>query len=156
MGLAEEVLKDIYTDTVISVVRQVEEGHFRGDSKLSSYFFRIFYFKTIDYLRKEAHSQSRILFTNEVPDLGDSNSWNGTIHDGLDSEDRLKQISAVLNKMCPLCRSLIDDWILKGYTVQEMAERMGETDIRKFSRTKYKCTEKFKSLWNQQMRVLAY
>ena len=43
-GLDEDLLHDIYIDSVLLVFEHVESGKFKRQSKLSTYLFRLYYF----------------------------------------------------------------------------------------------------------------
>jgi RNA polymerase sigma-70 factor (ECF subfamily) len=148
-GLSEIELKDIYTDTVLLVLQHIENNTFKGESKLSTYFFRIFYFKTVDYLRKV--SANKIDYTGDLPDQNDA-AQNVTSQ--IEVRDEMSQIVRLLDKMCAPCRQIIMDWAYWGYKPDEIGERIGERDPVKFSKMKYNCVEKFKKLWNKRMRLL--
>lgn len=145
-GLEEDTLKDIYTDTVLLILEHMENGTFKGESKLSTYFFRIFYFKTVDFLRKNA--SNKIDYTNELPEIDDSGQ---NVTRDIEIKDEMSQIVLLLDKMCSPCREIIMDWAYWGFKVDEIGIRIGETDPVKFSKLKYNCLEKFKALWNKKM-----
>ncbi|MCE7042644.1 RNA polymerase sigma factor [Dyadobacter sp. CY312] len=148
-GLSESVLKDLYTDTVMLIIKHIEEEKFRGESKLSTYFYRIFYFKTVDFLRLNAGS--KIDYTDELPDFSDDAQ---NITGIMEARDEMNQIIRLLDKMCHPCRQIIMDWAYYGFKAEEIGARIGETDPVKYSKIKYNCIDKFKKLWTKQ--VLAF
>ena len=145
-GLNEETLKDIYTDTVLLILDHMENGTFKAESKLSTYFFRIYYFKTIDFLRKNA--SNKIDYTNELPETNDTGQ---DLTQDLEIKDEMNQILTLLDTMCSPCREIIMDWAYWGFKPEEIGERIGERNPVKFSKLKYNCIEKFKKLWTQKM-----
>jgi RNA polymerase sigma factor (sigma-70 family) len=145
-GLSEDILKDIYTDTVLLIIEHMENGTFKGDSKISTYFFRIYYFKTVDFLRKNA--SNKIDYLDELPEIDDSGQ---NISNEIEVKDEMNQILLLLDTMCSPCREIIMDWAYWGFKPDEIGERIGEKDPVKFSKMKYNCIEKFKKLWNKRM-----
>jgi len=145
-GLNEETLKDIYTDTVLLILNHMENGTFKAESKLSTYFFRVYYFKTIDFLRKNA--SNKIDYTNELPEINDSGQ---DFTQDLEIKDEMNQIIILLDTMCSPCREIIMDWAYWGFKPEEIGERIGERNPVKFSKLKYNCIEKFKKLWTKKM-----
>ena len=148
-GLDEEILKDIYTDTVLLILDHMENGTFKAESKLSTYFFRIYYYKTVDFLRKNA--LNKIDYTNELPEINDPRQHLSV---DLEIKDEMDQIMILLDKMCSPCREIIMDWAYWGFKPDEIGERIGERDPVKFSKLKYNCIEKFKKLWTKKMKVM--
>ncbi len=145
-GLSEGDLKDLYTDTVMLVVEHIENGLFKGQSKLSTYFYRIFYFKTIDFIRKNA--SNKIDYVHDLPEVDDLQQ---NLTRDLESRDEMKQIMLLLDKLSSPCREIIMDWAYWGLNANEIGEKIGEPDPVKFSKLKYNCLDKFKKLWNKQI-----
>lgn len=142
------ILKDIYTDTVLVVIGRIENGTFKGDSKLSTYLYQVFYFKTIDFIRKA--SSEKVVYLDKVPDRQDSRN---NIEHNLEISDDVRRLLAIINTMCPPCRQIILEWGYWGYTPEEIAVRINEGNIVKFSRIKYSCIEKLKKLWMECEQV---
>lgn len=144
-GLSESILKDLYTDTVLLVLKHIENENFRNESRLSTYFYKIFYFKTIDYIRSDA--ASKIQYTSELPEYGDDSQ---NIYQNLEARDEMSQIIRLLEKMCPLCRQLIMEWAYWGFKPEEIGAHIGETNPVKYSKLKYQCIDRFKKLWTKK------
>jgi len=147
-GLSEDILQDIYTDTVLLVLQHIEEYVFKEGSKLSTYFFRIFYFKSVDYLRKQM--SSKIEYTDELPEYDDT-AQNFTYQ--MEVKDEMRQIVRLLDKMCSVCRQIIMDWAYWGFKPSEIGERIGERDPVKYSKLKYNCVDQFKKLWTRTLEA---
>jgi RNA polymerase sigma factor (sigma-70 family) len=145
-GLSEDDLKDLYTDTVMLILDHMENGTFKGESKLSTYFFRIYYFKTVDFTRKSA--SNKIDYMNELPEVNDSQQ---NVTRDVETKDEMNQIVLLLDKMCSPCREIIMDWAYWGLKSEEIGEKIGERNPIKFSKLKYNCLDKFKKLWSKQM-----
>jgi len=136
------ILKDIYTDTVLVVIGRIENGTFKGESKLSTYLYQVFYFKTIDFIRKA--SAEKLVYVDNVPD---DQASGDNIERNLEISDEARKLLDVINTMCSPCRQIILDWGYWGYSPEEIAARINENDPAKFSRIKYSCIEKLKKLW---------
>jgi RNA polymerase sigma factor (sigma-70 family) len=141
-GLSESTLGDLYTDTVMLVLKHIENETFRGDSRLSTYFYKILYFKTVDFLRQ--HASNKIEYTDEVPEFGDE-AQNISGH--IEAQEELGQIIRLLDRMCSPCREIIMGWAYWGFKPDEIGHTIGETDPVKYSKLKYNCIDKFKKLW---------
>ncbi len=148
-GLPDTILRDIYTDTVLTVINKMDQGEFRGESKISTYFYKIFYFKAVDYMRKTA--RNKIDYLETLPEHSDETQ---DIEKSMLSLEVMSEISLVLDKMCPICRQIIMEWAYWGLSNEEIRVKIGVTNPAKFSKQKFNCLEKFKKLWNKEMRNL--
>lgn len=136
------ILRDIYTDTVLIVIGRIENGSFKGESKLSTYLYQVFYFKTIDFIRKAG--SDKLVYLDQVPDHQDNAS---NIERNLEVSEEARKLLDIIGTMCEPCRQIILDWGYWGYSLEEIAVRINENNPAKFSRLKYSCIEKLKKLW---------
>lgn len=141
LRLNEDWAKDAYLDAVIAVMQQVENGAYRGENKLSSYLYQIFYYKSVDILRKQSTNYEK--YVEEIPDQVDERS---DMLLTLEQKESVSQLEALLEKMGEPCKQILMDWGFWGYQIQEIAERMGIDDPVKVSRRKYKCIEALRAL----------
>ncbi|GAB2765643.1 hypothetical protein GCM10027275_03830 [Rhabdobacter roseus] len=146
LRISEDVAKDTFTDTIMAVIQQIESGTFRGESKLSSYLYQIYYFKMIDSVRKK-HSKA-IQYYDEMAEVEDTSA---NLEMTYEAQERASQVARIMNKMCPLCRKILLMWGLEGKKIGEIAQQLGETDPKKISRKKYKCMDQLRELWNEQL-----
>lgn len=144
LRLEEALAKDAYLDAVIAVIQQVESGAYRGENKLSSYLYQIFYFKSIDILRK--HSTNSEEYMEQLPDRADDRSDMSLT---LEQRESVSQIERLLERMGQPCKQILMDWGFWGYQIQEIAERMGVDDPVKISRRKYKCLEELREMMEE-------
>lgn len=139
--LSQEEARDAYTDAVVVVCEQVAKGKFRGESKISTYLYRIFLFKAVDIIRKKAtHSVESV---PEVPDLADPAA------DALKKLGLQQQAFALIQLMDSLggkCRQILLDWAYHGYSMEEIAQRAGLKDAASAATQKYKCFKRLQSL----------
>lgn len=140
--LDREVLYDIYVDTVLQVLDHIENDKFQRKSKLSTYLFRIYYFKVIDEIRKL--SSENIIYTDDLPDYPDPllNAVNR-----LELSDTMLRVKRVLDTMSPECKEFIMNWGYLGYDLEELRKRMNFDNSIKFSKFKFNCIKKFRELW---------
>lgn len=142
-GVEKPLLYDIYIDSVILLFDHIEGGKFNRKSKLSTYLFRVFYFKTIDEVRRSA--ASKVVYTDTVPDLEDSKR-NAEVE--LEELETTRKVALILDSMSPQCRELILDWAYLGYDLEEIRQRMGFDSPTRFSKFKFTCLKKFRDLWS--------
>ena len=120
VGISEEEALDEYTDAVIDLIEQVNSGVFKGESKLSTYLYKIFYFKCIDLSRKKS--------TNKI--------------------SYLENIYRNLEKLGEPCKQILLDWGFWGFNMTEIAERNGLTGATQAKDRKYKCLMRLRKLVN--------
>ncbi len=140
VGIGLEAAKDCYTDAVVALVEQVEAGSFRGESKLSSFLYRILYNKAVDLLRRK--TTNPVTYPEQLPERGDA----GTLVEQLDRRDEVRRLHGHLDRLGEPCRQILLDWGYWGYGMQEIAERNGLADAGKAKRRKYECLQKLLAL----------
>ena len=143
---------DIYTDAVVDLLLQVERDAFRGSSALSTYFYRMYYNKCVDLLRKrttnliELNDEYTPLASETKPDI---QKW----FDVLEVQDLKK----AMKKLGEPCYQILMDWGFWGYNMQELAARVGYDSADQVKKRKYKCLQQLRKrnhvmeeLWLEQ------
>lgn len=141
-GLDTDVLSDIYTDSVLLVFEHIETGKFKRKSKLSTYLFRLYYFKVIDEMRRTG--AEKVFYTDNLPEYADPVQ---SVMNRLEGLETMKRVVKVLDSMCPACKELILDWAYMGYDLEEIRERMGFNNPARFNKFKFNCLKKFRTIW---------
>ena len=144
--ISEEEAKDAYSDAVIAVAEQIAANKFRGESKLSTYLYRIFYYKCVDIIRQRPTLRKVALqeaedFERPEPDALDQ----------LVQEEQLGELEQYLKQIGVKCRQLLLDWGYWGYSMGEIAERMGFKDNKSAISQKHKCMKKLKSILSKKI-----
>ncbi|MCB0836676.1 MAG: sigma-70 family RNA polymerase sigma factor [Bacteroidetes bacterium] len=140
--LDDEDIKDAYTDAVVKLVEQIKKGKFRGDSKLSSYFYRIFYNKSVDVARKNSSNQIEHLPIEEVVPTADPAK---NILDLLEVSDDRRKVQMYLDKLSEKCKIILL-YFAKGYNMEEIAEMAELKNAESATSQKYKCFKKLEQL----------
>lgn len=135
LGIDEYHAKDVYTDSLIAFMHQIELGQFKGQSKASTYFYRIFYNKSVDFLRKE--STNKIDYMDAIPDQSATNPFYLTF----ENKEEISRISIVLKKMGDPCKTILKEWAFLGYKINEIAQRNNFGNADQVKRKKYNCLE---------------
>ncbi|MCE7065098.1 RNA polymerase sigma factor [Dyadobacter sp. CY326] len=146
--VSKSILADLYTDTIIVLIAKIEDGSFKGESKLSTFLYRIFYFKTVDYIRKKM--TNKVHYHDNLPDVEDDSK---NIEKALELDEETLRIIRALDKMCPPCRQIIMDWAYWGFSLEEIAKRIGEEDHVKLSKIKYGCISKLRKLLGKNLET---
>ena len=137
--LDEDQALDIYTDGIIALILRVEQGQFKGDSSLATYFYRICYNKCVDLLRKqptnttEYEGQQPIAALDQKPEI---ENWYDKF--------RFDDLSSVISGLGEPCAQILMDWGFWGYRMDEIAERTGYESGDKVKKRKYKCLQQLR------------
>jgi len=138
--LPTEVLHDAYADAIIKLLKQVREGKFRGESKMSTYFYAIFYHTAVDVSRK---STSNKIETREVLE---HDAKTADLLSLIDSNDEAKLLMGQIAMLEDPCKRILMDWGYYGYSMDEIAERSSLANASSARSMKYKCLKKLKSM----------
>jgi RNA polymerase sigma factor (sigma-70 family) len=141
LKIDEDAAKDAFTDAVIAVIQQVENGSYRGENKLSSFLYQIFYFKSVDILRKLTTNTKQTLES-----IAEHADHRPNAQRQMENDEAFIRMSALIDRLDPACKQLLMDWGFWGYSIQEIAQRMEVDDPMKISRKKYKCLEELREL----------
>ena len=139
--LSLEEAQDAYADAVVKLASQISLGKFRGDSKLSTYFYTIFYNKCVDVSRKKASYTPTTV--EEYPELSDPAA---NILYKMDVADEARQVRGVMEKMGETCKEILLDWAYMGYSMEEIAQRRSLKTADSARSLKYKCLKKLREL----------
>ena len=135
-------LKDVYTDAILIFRDHVVNGTFRRDSKCSSYVYRIFSNKCVDYVRKKA--VRKLVLEEEFPAHIQDNAPDIlamlTVREDVDS------LLANISQLGETCRNVLMDWAYWGYSMSEIAKRQNLKDAKVAASKKYNCLEQLKRL----------
>ncbi len=139
--LSPEEAQDAYADAVVKLTSQISLGKFRGESKLSTYFYKIFYNKCVDVSRKKASNAHTKV--EEYPELSDPAA--NLLHK-MDVADEAMQVRKVMEKMGETCKNILLDWAYMGYSMEEIAQRRSLKTAESARSLKYKCLKKLREL----------
>ncbi len=134
-GIEEEDAKDIFQDSLITLLQNIKSGKFKYKLNLSTYFYAILKFRSIVFHRKkkklsESDINSDNLIFEETADFEEESDIQELLNIGLKalSED---------------CRRIIADFYFHRMSLKEIAEKNGYTSD--FIRVKkVRCLQKFK------------
>ncbi|MEM7371967.1 MAG: sigma-70 family RNA polymerase sigma factor [Bacteroidota bacterium] len=120
-GLSREDAYDVYVDSVVEVLTQLQDGRFRGECAIETYLFQVFRFRCIKALRGKATLPKP---TNFVP-LVDRTSADPGPESSLEIRDALDQLKSHCDKLNHRLWQILEDLIIKGYDLEEIAQRVG-------------------------------
>ena len=140
-GINRDEALDVFTDAIMAMIDQIVNSHFEGNSKLSSYFYKIFYFKSVDLFRKK--TTNKIDYKDELPNSSDSAPL---VINKMETDEKIKQLYKYLDQLGNPCKQILLDWGFWGYNMNEIAERAGLENSSQAKSRKYKCLQQLRKL----------
>ncbi|MEL6845779.1 MAG: sigma-70 family RNA polymerase sigma factor [Bacteroidota bacterium] len=139
--LSEEDSLDVYSDTIIAIGQQVRAGRFRGDSKLSTYLFKIFYNRCLNKVRDNKSRQLNLV--EEMPDVP---TGAQSILQSLIQQEEVGRLLEVMDQLGQRCKEILLLREYYGYSMEEIAEKIGFQNARSVSAMKARCRTKLKEM----------
>ena len=122
----EQDAEDVLQETFLSVYKKI--GHFRGDSKLSSWLYRIASNAAIDFLRAKQRKEGQEMQFDDIEDSDDR--YDPVDKDtllpeaALLQEESLERIRAALAEMPVKLRAAYLLYMVEGLSMAETAGRL--------------------------------
>ncbi len=141
LHLSQTHIQDAYSDALVKLIRQIKLKKFRGESKLSTYFFSIFNNTAVDVSRK--NSSNKNIVTQE---LNDYNLRERDLLQILEAKSEAKNLMSKMAQLGTTCQKILMDWGYYGYSMEEIAKRAKLANEGSARSMKFKCLKKLKSL----------
>ena len=138
LSLDAEHAQDAFTDALMALLDHIDRSVFRGDSKLSTYFYRIFFNKSVDLLRKLTTKRYEHT-TYEIPEVPDRSL---DLLQKLSLNETVGQLHGLMDRIGQKCKNILLDWGFWGFNMQEIAERNELKHADSAKKQKYKCLQK--------------
>ncbi len=143
LKLSSNQIKDMYADALSTVIWNIDTGAFKGESKISSYLYRILYNKSVDLIRHITTNKNvAYLELSEETTVSDLKDPERVLETNLDVE----QVKSAIQSMGQPCNNIIIEWAYWGYSMKEIAERNGLDNADKAKKKKYHCMKKLQTL----------
>ena len=142
-NLSSEDIKDAYADAVSIVIWNVSTKKFQGQSKLSTYLYRILYNKSVDLLRLSSTNKREPVEELSV-DLSDD-EVNDNIR-VLETKLDVEKVKTEITTLGQPCSGILIDWGYWGYSMKEIAERNSLENADKAKKQKYSCLQKLRTI----------
>ncbi|MEZ4772335.1 MAG: sigma-70 family RNA polymerase sigma factor [Bacteroidia bacterium] len=147
LHLTEDEVRDAYSDATVKLVEQIIKGNFRGESKISTYFYRILYNKSVDKLRARP-SHATGIKTLPVEDFTHQPDPAKNILDMLEVDESRRSIRGFLQQIGATCQQILLDFY-NGFSMEEIAGRTGLKNAESVTSQKYKCFKKLKEIMEE-------
>ena len=135
--------KEVYLDSLLALTSAVEQNKFKGESKITTYLYRIFENRCKNKVRYNMRREAKFEWVNEIPNLSD-NARDMLAELILNEEvDWLKKL---MNETGEKCREIIMMSEFLGYSLEEIGQRVAMNSKGAVATTKYRCMQKLKAL----------
>ena len=143
--LTLEEAQEVYMDILIGICRQIENGKFRGESKISSYLYRMYNNRSKNKLRDR--KSDKYNWVDEFPQLPDKAK---SMLQQMELKDELAQLKHYLQQLGGKCQELLWMKDYYGYSYQEIAAKLEYKSVRVATSARHRCLEKLKALINNR------
>ncbi len=143
--LSEDESSIAYSDSVLSVIENIESGTFEGRSSLKTYMHRIFSNKCVDQIRKNTTNRAQV-------NLGDSvdehlyrlqDDTRSVIEELMEQHD-IGLLWKCLSELGEKCQQMIRSWS-EGITDRQIALELGYQSAEVVKTSRLRCLEKLRS-----------
>jgi len=145
LHLSQEEMQDAYADALVKLIRHLKNGQFRGDSKVSSYFYTIFYNTCVDVSRKNTSHKNM-----PTQELFEYDARETDLLHLMDVKDEARHVMRLMESMGEACKNILIDWGYFGYPMNEIAIRNNLSNAESARSMKYKCLKKLKGILSKQ------
>lgn len=124
--------QDMFHEGIIVMDRNIRQGKFRGESKLSLYLYSICRFQWMNQLRKQAKVDLKSDH-NVMDEVAPENPEQDYV-----SEERKSLLQKVLGQLNKRCQRILEMWKL-SYSMEEIANELGLSSAAMARKNRYRC-----------------
>lgn len=140
----ENDAKDIYQECIIILYNKIKSDDFELTSKLKTFIYSVcrrLWLKRLSVLSRNA---------GNIRDFEDVLAVEEEIEDHEKTEFEFAKMKSSLEMLGEPCSTIIQDFYIKGLSMQEIVEKFGYTNTDNAKTQKYKCLQRLKKLFFQQ------
>ncbi|MEO1804293.1 MAG: sigma-70 family RNA polymerase sigma factor [Bacteroidota bacterium] len=141
----EEELGDLYTDSIVSLIRQIVTERFRGDSSIHTYLSKVFYNKCIDKVRKGSSIE-----TDSLEDWVQIPDYATHFLKRILQKEEWNFVQGLMHKLGARCQQILM-MSSAGYKTSEIAQEMGFTSGESAASQKYQCRKKLIEMYSKRV-----
>ncbi|HEY4327142.1 MAG TPA: sigma-70 family RNA polymerase sigma factor [Mucilaginibacter sp.] len=137
--------KDIYQEAIIILYNKVKGGNFELSSKLKTYIYSICRRLWLKRLSQMNRYGGNIKDFEEYLTVDDENEKN------TEMDVQFSKMGNALQLLGEPCKTIIEDFYINNRSMQEICENFGYTNADNAKTQKYKCLQRLKKLFFQQI-----
>lgn len=142
-SLTEVESREVFLDSLLALVSAIEKEQYKGGSKISTYLYRIFENRAKNKLRDRNRHEAKFFWVDEVPIMPDKAR---TMLEEMLYEEEMDWVEKMLDQMGGKCKQILIMQEFQGYSLDEIAKKLGFKSARAVSTTRYRCMEKLKNI----------
>ncbi|MGN7202738.1 RNA polymerase sigma factor [Pedobacter sp. SAFR-022] len=146
--LTEDDASMAYSDTILSIIKQVRTRHFEEKSSLKTYINKIYQNKCIDRIRAGQTNKERGRQLESLEDYLDVVPANARdIIQHLSEKYEVARLQERISRMDAKCKQILMAWG-EGYHDQEIAADLGYLSSAVAKTSRLRCLSKLKKMYN--------
>lgn len=148
--LTEDESSIAYSDSVLSVIENIENGTFEGRSSLKTYMHRIFSNKCVDQVRKNTTNRAQVNLGGSVDEhLYRLQDDTRSVIEELMEQHDIGLLWKCLEELGEKCRQMIRSWS-EGIADRQIALELGYQSAEVVKTSRLRCLEKLRSNFLQR------
>ena len=141
IGLEIFWLDDLMTDSILDLYLAIVKGKFRGESKISTYFFKIFEFNCIDLKKKLERSNM-----DDIENYKETQPDPSSLRNNFENIELFIQLRKIIDTLRNPCKEIIIKSFFYMIPHSELIEQIkGITSLDSLKTQKYKCLHELKN-----------
>lgn len=134
--------KDVFQEAIMVLFDKASQPDFELSSKLQTYLYSVSRFIWLKKLK-----QSKGDFISFDPSLEETLALEEDIEDSEKKEKQFSLMEESLNLLGEPCQTIIQDFYMKGKSMQAICDKLGYTNANNAKTQKYKCLQRLKKLY---------
>lgn len=143
--LSADEAEEVFLDSLMAFAAAVLKGTFRGESKISTYLFRVMENRSKNKIRDLSRAEAKYPFVQEMPAMPEK--ANNILQEMIQREDQ-NWVELFLQQAGEKCRKILTMQVFGGYNLEEISQTLGFKSARSVSTTRHRCIEKLKTILN--------
>ncbi len=142
----EQEAKDIYQEAIIVLYEHTQEEHFELTCKVKTYIYSVCRRLWLKKLAQKSRFVGRIEdFESFIPFTRDDSEAE-------DKDEQFKTMKVAMDELGEPCRTILEDFFIHDFTMQQITDKMGYTNVDNAKNQKYKCLMRLKKIFFSQYR----
>lgn len=139
--------KDIYQESIIILIENLQKEEFQLKCKVKTYLYSVC--RRL-WLKKLAE---RNRFSGRIDDYESFLMIADDQNEEDDNERQIKVLQESLLRLGDPCKTIIEDYFIHSYTMQQICDKMGYTNTDNAKNQKYKCLMRLKKLFFSTLSI---
>jgi len=119
--------EDVVNEIITNVIEKIKKGEFRGESSIGTFIYTISSRRIVDYIRRKSKTLKHIPEPKTFP----------APEQEFENKQRAKVLTDAIKKLKPKYRKVLYLYYYKGFSRNEVAEKLGISSRRVSERVDY-------------------